>query len=501
MSLDELTDGRINSELGAFWRKKDAGFSSTRTDTGEATVEYGAEASYGKLGGFNVSGQLSVTETGGSGEDSTTQATVQVGAPVGERIELGAEVRRQDRETAGQADETETALGVRADVQVTPDVAVYGVAQTQIDASDNVQGNDLVTLGVEAQATQNLSLRGEASSGDRGQAYTVGADVDLSDKQKLTFGYTADVDNGTRQRKDSFSLGTRRKVSNRAEVFTEHQFSRSRSGADIAQVYGVNFAPTEHLKLALSLQSSKVDSDTGSNTIRDAASVSVDYAKAALSYSGKLEYRIDKGPEKNTQWLTTSNLRYQVNERATVQGRANLAVTRGEDEATFAEVSVGGSYRPTFNDRLNILGRYTYLYDLGSPGQQDVGGDERSHVFALEGIYALNRLWELGGKLSWKQGDVRLGRGSGEWLRTSVLLAVMRGRYHITNKWDGVVDYRYLRVNETQDSRHGFMVGVDRHVGKNLKVGVGYNFTDFNDDLTNLDFQSKGWFVNMLGKY
>ncbi|MDD9892421.1 MAG: hypothetical protein OXT49_02765, partial [Gammaproteobacteria bacterium] len=133
--------------------------------------------------------------------------------------------------------------------------------------------------------------------------------------------------------------------------------------------------------------------------------------------------------------------------------------------------------------------------------QQDVCNDERSHVFALEGIYALNRLWELGGKLSWKQGDVRLGRGSGEWLRTSVLLAVMRGRYHITNKWDGVVDYRYLRVNATQDSRHGFMVGVDRHVGKNLKVGVGYNFTDFNDDLTNLDFQSKGWFVNMLGKY
>jgi hypothetical protein len=30
---------------------------------------------------------------------------------------------------------------------------------------------------------------------------------------------------------------------------------------------------------------------------------------------------------------------------------------------------------------------------------------------------------------------------------------------------------------------------------------VGYNFTDFSDDLTDLDFDSQGLFVNIVGKF
>jgi len=44
------------------------------------------------------------------------------------------------------------------------------------------------------------------------------------------------------------------------------------------------------------------------------------------------------------------------------------------------------------------------------------------------------------------------------------------------------------------------LVGVYRHINQHVKVGVGYNFTDFSDDLTNLDYRSQGWFVNLLGK-
>ena len=56
---------------------------------------------------------------------------------------------------------------------------------------------------------------------------------------------------------------------------------------------------------------------------------------------------------------------------------------------------------------MNILSKYTYLYDLDSAGQEDADTDERSHVVSLEGIYDLNRRWELGSKLAWKRGEVR----------------------------------------------------------------------------------------------
>ena len=39
------------------------------------------------------------------------------------------------------------------------------------------------------------------------------------------------------------------------------------------------------------------------------------------------------------------------------------------------------------------------------------------------------------------------------------------------------------------------------HVNENFKVGLGYNFTDFSDDLTDLSYRSRGVFVNLLGKF
>ncbi|TDJ00358.1 MAG: hypothetical protein E2O73_06035, partial [Deltaproteobacteria bacterium] len=42
----------------------------------------------------------------------------------------------------------------------------------------------------------------------------------------------------------------------------------------------------------------------------------------------------------------------------------------------------------------------------------------------------------------------------------------------------------------------GALVAIYRYLGKHFKVGVGYNFTDFSDDLTDLSFDHRGVFVN-----
>jgi len=40
---------------------------------------------------------------------------------------------------------------------------------------------------------------------------------------------------------------------------------------------------------------------------------------------------------------------------------------------------------------------------------------------------------------------------------------------------------------------------VSRYIGDNLKVGLGYNFTDFSDDLTDLNYDHQGVFLNLTG--
>ena len=64
-----------------------------------------------------------------------------------------------------------------------------------------------------------------------------------------------------------------------------------------------------------------------------------------------------------------------------------------------------------------------------------------------------------------------------------------------------LAELRYLNAEEAEDAKAGALLGVYRHIDSHIKAGVGYNFTDFSDNLTDLSYRSRGWFINVLGKY
>jgi len=165
------------------------------------------------------------------------------------------------------------------------------------------------------------------------------------------------------------------------------------------------------------------------------------------------------------------------------------------------EGTVGLAYRPVNFDRWQMLARYTYLYDLVAPQQVVNRPDQKSHVGSVEVLYDISRRWEVGAKLAARRSRVRIDRDTGLWFRNGVNLAVARARYHVNHKWDGLIEYRFLETVEFNDTRDGVLVGLYRHLGGNLKVGVGYNFTDYSDDLTNLDYDGGGWYLDLIGKW
>ena len=60
---------------------------------------------------------------------------------------------------------------------------------------------------------------------------------------------------------------------------------------------------------------------------------------------------------------------------------------------------------------------------------------------------------------------------------------------------------RVLYLPEAESTRTGAFAAVYRHFGDNLKLGVGYNFADFSDDLSDVTFDDEGLFVNVIGKF
>jgi hypothetical protein len=76
-----------------------------------------------------------------------------------------------------------------------------------------------------------------------------------------------------------------------------------------------------------------------------------------------------------------------------------------------------------------------------------------------------------------------------------------RADYEVIRRWDLLAEVRKLSVTTAQDSQLGALVAVYRHLGPNVKVGVGYNFTDYSDDLSDLSHRNHGFFFNVIGKF
>ena len=114
-------------------------------------------------------------------------------------------------------------------------------------------------------------------------------------------------------------------------------------------------------------------------------------------------------------------------------------------------------------------------------------------------MYDLSPRWTLGGKYAYRCGEVAQDRENPEYFDSRAHLYVLRADWHFIHRWDALFEVRRLDLPDAQDSRNGALVALYRHLGNHIKVGVGYNFSDFSDDLTQLDYDYQGLFINLIG--
>ena len=51
-----------------------------------------------------------------------------------------------------------------------------------------------------------------------------------------------------------------------------------------------------------------------------------------------------------------------------------------------------------------------------------------------------------------------------------------------------MAEVRQLGLPDLNQRRRGVLAAIYHHISKNLKAGVGYNFTNFSDELTDLTY-------------
>ncbi|NNF61145.1 MAG: hypothetical protein HKN06_07430 [Gammaproteobacteria bacterium] len=487
-----------------WWRQSEAGFSAARRDTGTELTEYGAEVSGELNERLRLSARLAVVERAGQAEDQ--RVAVQGDYRLTDRGTVSAEVRRQQTDNLVAGTSLENTLGaLRFTYRIGSNWDVYAQGQFTIDNDDAVPDNNLGTVGARWRVSNKTNLATEYSSGDRGDAATLSLDHRINNDHRLYTSYTLSTDRSDAgDRRSQLTLGHRSRISNQVSVFNERQFSRGNQEAGVSHAFGLDFIPRPGWNFGLSIQSGDLEALSGP-VERDAATLSGQYRNQEVQWAAKFEYRDDEGAEDREQYLSSNRLNWKLNDSLRMMLRLNYSDTQNQIssdlDAKFVEAGFGFAYRPVHNNRLNLLAKYTYLYDLPAIGQSGAGTDQKSNVVAVEALYQLTRRWELGGKIAQRRGELRFDRNSGNWFESTARLFALRGRYHLIKRWDGVLEYRLLDVAEDDSMRSGFLVELDRHFGEHFKLGIGYNFTDFSDDLTDLSYEYQGWFLNLTGKY
>ena len=494
----------LSGSIGAWFKKRDAGFSTSRFNDKVETTESGFE------GIINVNEKLDLLAKFTSVDRETISkfvtASLQGDYKLNDKVTLGAEIRHVNEEDyVDSSKDGEGVLGAfKVGYDVSKDVNVYVIAQGTIDKSGDYQDNNLFTVGAKAKINSKLDVNAEVSTGDRGDSALLGANYQMSDDYNLYANYTLSTDR-TDGKRSAFTVGQRKSVTNRLKVYTEHQFTHKAKEAGVGHTFGLDYDLNKKVTASAWVQTAKVDKDEFGIINRDAFSVGLKYKYDKTDANTRLEYRRDKGNDENTeQWVTTNSVNYRVNPSLRLQGKLNYSKTFDKignlRNATFTEAAIGFALRPVKHDRLNVLGRLSYLYDL-QPLSQSTQPDEKALIASLETSYQLDEKWEIGGKLAHKAGEIRSDRDSGSWEKNDATLAAVRARYHLTHKWDAMAEYHWMNSNQSQDMQHGAMLSIDRHIGKNMKIGIGYNFTDFDDDLSDTTGTAEGWFINLVGKY
>ena len=510
VNFGELGLTALDWTAGAWWRQTQNGFSSSLYSSGVPLEQYGAEV----LGEIRENLELYIRAARNKlGVEQLDQAQALLDWQINPDSNLTTEIRSVD-EKSSYNDANGLLGAVRYTRRLMPGLEMFGQVQLTLDDDGGAYAkNDRYMVGGHYSFGNRSSIGAEISTGDRGPASTVNAEYLLGSDRRIYASYTGfsdevdyhpvlnpATDNG-------WTIGQRSQVSSRLSLFNESQYLKEPQQSGLAHTVGLDFFPGRGWSTGLTVQDGRLTRQDGEKVDRFAVSGRVGRTSPETDWQSKLEWRRDTGFERREQWLTTNRVTHKIDDNWRVAGRFNYSDTKDHLDRTkgarFVESNVGFAYRPWDNSRWGVFGRYTYLYDQASSAQFGYAGaqqDQISHIASVEGVYQIDQRWEVSTKVATRHGKVRMQRGEGRWFNSDATLVAGQLRYDLMNKWHVLGEVRSLSVRDG-GTRTGAMVGVDRDVSSNFRIGAGYNFAKFSDDLTNFDSNNRGWFINLVGYY
>ncbi len=284
-----------------------------------------------------------------------------------------------------------------------------------------------------------------------------------------------------------------------------------------SNIFGLSGDVNDRVALNASIERGKVQNLGTSQTNRTDFTFGSGYvlkdtetAEERLKNSIKLEYRVDQGIGTDSlhQYVLYDAVDGKITDNFTVNAKVDFSktidTTSGATAERHQEIILGTAYRPVNYDKLNLIAEYSYQDGYGGGLQQADALNTNvmtttAQVFSAEAVYDINDQWQTADKIAYR---IMNEQDTGfAFTATHTWLVVHRLNYKIDPHWTLSGEIRDLAQVEAKDNKAGLLLEATRDINANTELAIGWNFTKYSDDLTNLSYSSMGPFVRMTGKF
>jgi len=376
----------------------------------------------------------------------------------------------------------------------------------------------ITTAGFSTKPFKDTTLHAQASYGmpHHDSSMLAGMERAIDEDTSLYMNYTLS-DSHVDGKASTTSCGANTKIGKTAKLRAERQFiTRDNRGAYLSNLIGIenNVTPELWYEVTYQRRDEEVDYSLTGSTPRDTVSANISYVIADIikTYS-KFEYRADS----NHMWQYLSDNQGEIKVTDDIflfiEYETSEAFEEDHKNATsrIDKKQVGLAYRPVRFDWFNLLLKYIRFIDERPEDVLSADGGffevrSASDVFAGECALDLPFNFQLIEKISYKEADL-LAYGPNGIVKTpedlKALLMIHRLNYHLTKKLDVACEFRSLdqEGSDINEWEGGFLVEGAYQLRKGTSVGAGFNFTSFGDDLLETDYNARGFFLRLQGKY
>lgn len=364
--------------------------------------------------------------------------------------------------------------------------------------------NNQSTVGLDYNLNANFDIGMAYTDGTRGDSAQAMANYHIGDNKVYL---TERVQENDARYASSSVVGAESKLGTSSTVYTEYQLMNQAHNDTGSSVLGARnkFLPADGLVFKLYGEYGGRKAEAGDKYRYTLGSTLAFSGITGLTLSTKGEYRKEWGATNLTQLLNSNKLELKLSPDYTALAKyrysRSLDLDNKQTLAKFKEQSIGLAYRPTEFDWFNAITRYTILDEL----RPDLSAPLTATRTNMN-IASIEWSLDMGKYLEWVEKQALKQRRETQFLypsiRTHTRLAIHRLNVKIYRNIDIGLEFRSLSQKEADDRREGWLTEISWRVAKNVKLGSGYNFTDFSDnEFSDNNYSSRGTFLRIQATY